>query len=196
MTEAQAKAYLAREEKATPMNLTHQKGLDNRDLYVSFVDEINRFGTEKNNELFGKIAVNYNELKSQNKYVTSETLSLAISNYFNLKKMKAREVSNLQEYIVKFFVEALGILSETYDKKNSIIFENNTFIGYITLASILKDKEDWKQQLSNILKKIDFNRFYTDGHSEWQTIGIYNENINKVNKRISEYFMKVGVENV
>jgi hypothetical protein len=192
MTESKAQSYLAREEKASPMNLSHVAGYDNRDAYVTFTKDINSYGeNRKSNELFGMIALDDIEYLSQNKYTTVEVFSKGLKHNFKFKDMNARELGKLQDFFVKYFNELLGILQEKYSGENSVIFEKKIFIGYIALGSKLINKNDWKLLLEQALSSIDFSR-----SSDWENIGLFKDDVNNSNvKLISNYFKKeVGVD--
>jgi hypothetical protein len=189
-TEEEAQEYIEQEDHRTPINKTHIAAFKNADEYVTLTKDINKYGSERNNELFNRIALNDVELKTQDKYVTVATFSDALKLNFG-KFENAREISNVQDYLIKFFNELIGIIKEKYFD-NNVVFKPNMFIGYIALASVLIKDENWKMSLERILNRFDFN-----DDSIWQNIGIFSNKVNlSLIRNISEYFKKVGDGNV
>ena len=190
-SEEEAQELIEQEDHKTPMNKTHIAAFKNSDEYVIMAKDIGKYGTERNNELFNKIAMSDIEIRTQEKYVTVETFSKAIKYNFG-EFGNPRDISTVQKFLIGFFNELLGILKEKYTKENSIVFENNTFIGYILLASILIKEENWKEALEDILNSINFSN-----DSEWTNVGIFSNKLNSsLIKKISEHFKKAGVVNV
>jgi len=190
-SELRAQSYLNREEKATPMQKSHREGYDNRDENVLMIKEINEYGNSTKNEMYYKIAEDDSDLKVQGKFTTIETLKKAIRYNFG-KFENAEEIEEAQDFLIRCFNKILITLKKKYTKENSVIFENNIFIGYVALVSILIKEENWKELLENILNSIDFSNDY-----DWKSVGISSDKINNsLIKKISEHFKKVGVINV
>lgn len=187
-TEEEVQEFIDQEDHRTPINKSHLASFKNDDNGVIIAKYLNKYGNEKNNELFNQIATNDSELKSpQWKYVTIETFAKSFNYCFKsiIDKASPREFNKIQEYLKDFFNELIGILKE---KKipQQICLVNNVFVGYISLASFLYEKDNWKELLYEILNKINLNS------DEVIELGITHKTINlSTIKRIANYFKKI-----
>lgn len=189
-TEEEAQEYIEQEDHRTPINKIRIAAFKNSDEYVAIAKDINKYGSEMTNELFNKIALDETEMKTQDKYITVSTFAEALKYNFG-KFENAREVSKTQDYLIKFFNELIGIIKERHFD-NNIVFKPNTFIGYIALANVLIKDESWKESLERILNHFDFQ-----DDLMWRNIGIFTNRVNlSLIKNISEYFRKMGEDNV
>jgi hypothetical protein len=148
---------------------------------------LNSYGTTQTNEMFGKVGQNIKEVSKLNLYTTVEILSNAIERNFSLKT--PRDVNNIQEYLVKFFNETIGIIREKFINLNTnefVYLAPNMFIGYISIASLLYKDSEWKVKLESILNNINFDT----NNSEWEKIKLLNNNrfTTNITDRISKYF--------
>jgi hypothetical protein len=173
ITEEKAQSFLAREEKATPMNISHRDALNNNNEYVTTTKSINEQGNAKTNELYYRLAFDDTELKIDNKYVTIDTFAKGLEKAFDFSDLSAREISKIESYLIQFFNELFGILKEKYnDTDNTIIFKSNAFIGYLAIASKLYNRDNWKEILEKILSQMDFTI-----SSQWTDIGLTSNKI-------------------
>ncbi|HBY20360.1 MAG TPA: hypothetical protein DEG71_05025 [Clostridiales bacterium] len=188
-TEEEAQEYIEQEDHRTPINKEHIQSFKT-DEYTLLTKDIAKYGNAKINEMFNKIATNRNELKSRNKYITVKLFAEALS--YNIE-LDARNMDDYKRYFVAFFNELIGLTKEKgLDKSNSVAFEENMFIGYITLASIWSD-EDYKANLKKFIDNTDFSR----DNRQWEENGIFVAQMTmKKAKSIVNYFKKVGVDNV
>jgi hypothetical protein len=188
-TESEAQEYIDQEDHRTPINKVHIMSFRNADEYVTLAKDINKYGTESNNELSNKIALNETELKTQDKYVTVDTFSRALKH--NFKFENAIEIDDTKDFLIKYFNRLINILKRN-NKRDSIAFKNNIFIGYIALASVLIKDENWKNTL-----EITFNHLNFKDDSYWSNMGILSNKVNaSLIRNISEYFKKEDIVNV
>lgn len=185
-TEEEVQEFIDQEDHRTPINRSHLASFKNDDNGVIVAKYLNKYGNEKNNELFNQIATNDSELKSPYwKYVTIETFAKSFN--YNFKIESPREFTKIQTYLKDFFNELIGIFKE---KKipQQICLVNNLFIGYIAMASRLYNYENWKEYLEKIIDQIKLDS------KEILSLGINNKNVNlSTVKRISNYFKKIEV---
>lgn len=184
-TEQEVQEYIDQEDHRTPINRSHLASFKNDDNGVIIAKYLNKYGNEKNNELFNQIATNDNELKSPLwKYVTIDTFARAFN--YNFKVESPREFSKIQEYLKDFFNELIGILKERKIPQQ-IGLINNLFVGYMSIASVLYEKDNWKSILENVINNIDLSS------DEIISLGVNSKTINLATiKRISSYFKKLG----
>lgn len=188
-TEEEAQEYIEQEDHRTPINKAHIAAFKNTDEYVALAKDINKYGSDRNNELFNKIALNDVELKTLDKYVTVDTFAKALK--YNFKFENAIEIDDTKDFLIKYFNRLINILKKN-NERESLAFKNNTFIGYIALASILIKDDGWKDTLERVL-----NHFNFSDDSIWSNIGIFSNRVNSsLIKSISDYFKKEGIENV
>lgn len=115
---------------------------------------------------------------------------------------KAHEKRRIKEFIVDGINEIFGYLESKFNdlqelKDKYVFLENNMFIVYITLLSMLWDfknktvKRQWDYDLVDMLDKINFDR----KNLLWNEIQLFNTTVNKsVLNRIVTYVksLKVG----
>jgi hypothetical protein len=157
---------------------------------------VNRLQVES--DLKDRISQKGNIKPSVNQLVSYNLLADSIDNYFTINSKKdAKEVGN---YLIEFFDELLGSFPEefitktTETRKNSIINENNLFVGYIILASRLYKEGKSADQIENIISNINFNR----NNEEWVKAGILDEkgNFTKTDiarDNIAKYFKELDI---
>lgn len=180
-----------------PISRGKAKMLNTANPFMEITKKINRFGTEETNEMFNKLAEDYNELKiKKEKICTYETLSEAIKyNFFNdSSKVTARNIDNTTEFLIKAFNELIGLLKDKLDtddikdiKTKGVYLENNTIIGYVALFSNIQHLEDWKKALGKTINKIDFS----NSNDDWKQLEVSSNRLKKtIIKKISEYFIE------
>lgn len=146
-TETEAQEYIDQEAHHTPLDKTHRQSFRNSDSEIIIAKDINSFGNAKNNMLFNKIATNYNEIEHKGKYVTFETFGKAIK--YNFKIEIPREISKISKFLKDYFNDILGILQE-----KNVKFSNNTYIGLISLSSLLYNTDNWQEWIESNIDKI------------------------------------------
>lgn len=188
ITEEKAQSFLNREEKATPMSLSHRDAMNNNNEYITTTKSINEQGNVKTNELYYRIAFDDSELKIDNKYVTIDTFAKGLEKAFDFTELSAREISKIESYLIQFFNELFGILKEHYkDAEDTIIYKSNAFIGYLAIASKLYNKDNWKEELEKILSQMDFSI-----SPQWTDIGITSSKItHSIVTKIYNEFIKL-----
>lgn len=179
-TEEEAQEYIDQEAHHTPISQVHRAAFRNSETSILVAKEINLFGNSTNNEMFNKIALNYEELKSQSKYVTFETFSKAFN--YNYKIANPREVSKISKYLKDFFNELIGLLRE----KGQITFTNNMFICYICISNLLRDKENWKEVLEKITSSTKLDERILSQNLDLKT--------ERITKPLIDKFYKYSVE--
>jgi hypothetical protein len=167
-TEEEAQEFIEQEANHTPMSITHREAFKNSDTAVIIAKAINSFGNRKSNEMFDKIAMDYNDLGINKKYVTVETLAKAINHNFKIET--PADKIRIENYLKEF----LNIIIVLLKEKGSIDFDNNIFIGFIVLAKELYGKSNWSTILDNIVKNNDF-----EAKTLTQHVNLYTEKITK-----------------
>lgn len=185
-TEEEAQAFIEQEDHRTPISRTLIASYKNDDTNILITKEIDKYGTELTNELFNRFARDYKEIRLYDKYVTYETFAKALE--YNFEYKSAREARRTKDFIINYFNELIGILKDKGYDSDSIAFDNTMFIGYIALASKLKDETNWEYKLEEAINNLDFR----ESNKNWGEMGIIKGIYPKINqslvRKISQYF--------
>jgi len=167
ISEAEARSFISMRNRQNLFSVTSESYYDTSNVYNLLANDIN--SASINNQMKNKLGKDYQDVKLLNKLTTFKVISTAIRDNFELENTNVKKTRDVKLYLIEFFNEILGsIFSEEFsDVKasratNSLVTTNNTFYGYIALASALYTPEweqnNWQDKLSIILKSIDFNR--------------------------------------
>lgn len=194
VTEERALEIIRQEQKSTPINEEYLNIIDTTNPNMEIVKAINK--RQRMNEMFNRIGSN-NELKSENKLVTFDTLSKTIEYVYNLKDKPVIEAKSIENFLIETFNICIGIHRDLFNEKLSetreisYVADNNTFIGYIALGEALKEKypEEWQQKIQEILQKVNFSK----PSDMWKSFGLENNlNLSTI-KKISQAFRELAV---
>jgi len=193
VTEERANEIIEQESLAAPIPPESIQYKSSSNINMLTARSINE--KQKKNEMFNRIGLNEQELKVENKLVTFDTLSKTIDYVYDLKNLPITESENVEEFLIKLFNICIGVNYESFNSKlteareNSYVSSNNMFIGYVVLGELVKQKygDDWKNQLTKILKTLDFSKT----NDIWKKIGIENNVNKKTMDKISDYFKSI-----
>lgn len=186
---SKAQKFQSQIAKATPISKVRAAELEASRPSDMVVQEIKR-----ESDLKGRVSqtnrIHYNEVVSYN--VLADTID-------ELFPLNSRiEIADASDYLVEFFNFLLGYYPEILDtetRKNSIIGDNNMFVGYLTLAKKMMDKNIKPKEVRKYLKGVDFSRNNTLWTKE---LGILDDkgnitDTNKFRKTIKEYFEQIKI---
>jgi hypothetical protein len=189
----QSQQYQAQIAKANPISKVRVQELEANRHSDSVVRQL-----REESDLKGLISQT-NRVHSLNKeLVTYNVLADTIDEQFIMKnKADAMDVG---DYLVDYFNILLGSFSEDFlenpveSKKNSLIADNNLFVGYIVLARRLFESNIKAKEVRNIIKRINFDKT----NKLWQGIGVLDsklsiEDTNKARKNIANYFDQIDL---
>jgi hypothetical protein len=188
-----AQQYQAQLAKATPISSTRIMELEANRLSDTIVQRL-----KSESELQGRISQT-NRIHSLNKeLVTYNVLSDAIDEQFELKtRIDAEDVA---DYLIEFFNFLLGSYPDEFlnkineTRENSLINDNNMFIGYIVLARRMFESDIRAKEIRKIIKNIDFSK----ENPIWQDSIVDDKGnlleTNKVRKVIKNYFDKLDIK--
>lgn len=193
-----AQQYMAQISKANPVSKTRIQELEASRLSDTVVQQL-----KTDSELRGRISQT-NRLHTLNRELVSyNVLADSVDETFQIDtKLQALEIADFLSSFFDFLIgsypnEFINNIEET--RKESIINDNNMFVGYITLASRMYSEGLKARDVVKIIKDIDFSR---TENPLWKQIGVLDDkgNItetNKARKSIREYFNKIdiGVKN-
>lgn len=156
-TDDQAMKYQGQLAKATPIAKSRQKQLAETRHADTIVNKLNT-----QSELANKISMSTRPSTRNKELVTYDVLANAIHEEFDLKRVV--DVHLVGDYLVDFFdilisyyeTEFIENIAET--RKESLLAENNMFIGYVALAKRMYDKGMKPSDLIPIIDKIDFSK--------------------------------------
>lgn len=179
VTEERANQIIRQESLSTPVSQEWVEFHNASNINMEVVKNINL--RQRKNEMFNRIGLN-EELKTENKLVTFETLSKTIEFMYDLESEPVIKSSIIEEFLINTFNICVGINYEYFNekliegKKTSYIATNNMFVCYIIIGELIRQKygDEWEQVLTKTLKSINFEK----DNPIWKTIGIEN-NINK-----------------
>ena len=190
-TEKEIGEYIAQKDKHTPLLKSHAKLFTTDDPYMEIAKGINTDGGADTNFMFNKIVADRKDLSIYtDKLCTFETIAKAIEYTFDTNDFDARSIKRIKDFIVEGMNEILGAIKDLgFTKENSVCYENNMFIGYISILSGLYkkylNKEKWINDIEDILLKFNFS----NGNDDWKIIELSNTNITRPTmKRITNYF--------
>lgn len=194
----EAQNYVYREQKAAPIATEQLNMLNNENDYMRLTKDISKTGNEMTNELFGKMAKDFDEVKLENKLVTFNTMAMALEKSFNYSNSWERKKA--KDFIVEFFNYLIGYLRNKYGedvkqiKENYTALNNNMFPGYLIVAGKLYGKSNWESKLESFLNTIDFSK----ENPVWEEIAVSVDmsKFNDVNKSminsVVKYFKKIA----
>ena len=144
-------------------------------------------------ELRGRISSRKGRVNAESgELVNYLTLSNAIDRNFKMKtKPEEYEVAG---YLAQFFEYLFGLYPEEFgDVKNrtkqSLIYYNKMFAGYVALAAKMQKENIEIRELAPFMKKIDFSR----SNPIWEKLGIVDDNgvitKNAKEEKIENYFI-------
>jgi hypothetical protein len=118
----------------------------------------------------------------------------SIEKNFDLsRKIDRYEVS---DYLKEFFDTLLGYYEDEFTnnyqetKKTSLIADNNIFVGYVKLASMMRSKGLEARQLKKYIENIDFSK----SNPLWAELGVLDEKgrlTRTAKQEIEKYFSEI-----
>jgi hypothetical protein len=190
----QAQQYQAQLAKATPISKVRVQELEANRHADSIVRQL-----REESDLKGRISQT-NRIHSINKeIVTYNVLSDTIEEQFKIEtKADAMDVG---DYLVDYFNILLGSYPEEFlfdpvgTRKESLICDNNMFVGYIILARKLYERGIKAKEVRKYIKNIDFSL----DNPIWKEIEVL-DNKNRIadtvraRRSIANYFNNIDVE--
>ncbi|MGD6876912.1 DNA sulfur modification protein DndB [Bacillus infantis] len=189
-----AQQYQAQLAKATPISKTRIQELEANRLSDTVVQQL-----REESELKGKISQT-NRIHSLNKeLVTYNVLADTIDEEFRMNtRADAADVGDYLTEVFSFLIgsypdEFINNISET--RKETIINDNNMFVGYIVLARRMMETGLKEREIRKLIKDIDFSR----DNSLWRKLGVLDEKKNiadtvKARKAIKQYFENLEIK--
>ncbi|MEW5569692.1 DNA sulfur modification protein DndB [Rossellomorea marisflavi] len=188
-----AKKYQYQLSQATPISAERAKQLKG-DRHSDPI--VNRLQVES--DLKDRISQKGNIKPSVNQLVSYNLLADSIDNYFSINSNK--DAKNVGSFLIEFFDELIGSFPEEFitnvseTRKESIINENNMFIGYTIIANKLYQENLPAEKIVSIVNSIDFKR----NNKEWIEANILDENGNfaktdKARDNIAKYFKSLDI---
>lgn len=188
-----AQQYQAQLAKATPISKVRIQELEANRLSDTVVQQL-----KEESELKGRISQTNRLHHLAKEIVTYNVLSDSIDSEFTMDtKLDSLKIA---DYLTEYFDFLIGSYPDEFineveqTRKESLINDNNIFVGYVTLARRMFEQGIKARQVINIINDIDFNR----NNKFWNEIGILDEkgNItetNKARKAIREYFNNINI---
>lgn len=191
-SEKKAQDYMVEIDKQKPIKQEHIKNINtnlNENVVVDYIVD------NSSAELAEQIKNTDTELKFGG-LTKKSILATAISEqYSDLLKSKvyikqiADWIVEVSNYFMGLYIdEFIANVSET--KKYSYINHKNMFVGYIALTRYLYQKDNWKEELKEILNSIDFNV----SNPIWKEIDLKNDNLTKTTRKQLYRLFKKGEE--
>ncbi|KON87419.1 hypothetical protein AF332_11675 [Sporosarcina globispora] len=188
-----AQQYQAQLAKATPISKTRIQELEANRLSDTVVQQL-----REESDLRGKISQTNRIHTIGDELVAYNVLADTIDEQF---KMETRaDAADVGDYLTEYFNFVIGSYPDEFvnnpneTRKESLINDNNMFVGYIVLARRMLEKDIKPKEVRKYLKNIDFNR----DNQLWQEIEVLNnkgniENTTKARKAIREYFDQLDI---
>jgi hypothetical protein len=188
-----AQQYQAQLAKATPISRTRIQELEANRLSDTVVQRL-----KSESDLQGRVSQT-NRIHSINKeVVTYNVLSDTIDEQFKLQSRADAE--DVADFLIDYFNFLIGTYPDEFindienTRKESLINDNNMFVGYITLARKMFESDVKPREIRKYIKDINFSR----DNIMWQEIGILDEKLNitdtnKARKAIKELFETIDL---
>lgn len=165
-TDEQAAQYQGQLAEATPISKPKKKQLSaKRDADIIVKELMN------DSELKDRVAVAHRPKTSAGEIVTYEVLADTIHEQYKLERKI--DVHKTSAYLKEFFDILLGEYEEQFlinpleTKKDSVMVENNMFVGYLTLARRMYEEGIDAINVIDYIDKIDFSK----NNELWKEIG-------------------------
>lgn len=191
-TDDQAMKYQGQLAKATPISKVRQKQLSEERFADTIVKKLSL-----QTKLRGKISSSSRPNLANKEIVTYEILADTIHEEFDLNRII--DVHKVANYLKMFFNIFLEYYEEQFEnplkyKKETLLVENNFFIGYIVLAKRMYENNIDSSEIISILENIDFNK----DNPLWQELEILDNDKNLmgtsiIRKNIKKYFNEIPV---
>ena len=186
-----AQSLISREDKRNPISQDYTRALE-KNPYTIFIDALNETGETSTNEMYGRITNSLDEIGLE-KYVTTNILQDALK-LTELELDRPRRNDKYLEHLIYVLNTIIGDYLEKYNydlkkvRKMTILFEPNSFIGYVAVAKELLDKVDKKELLDDMLKNgtLDLNR----DKEIWNDMEMF-KRTPKSYKKIYNYFKEI-----
>lgn len=110
----------------------------------------------------GNIVKDFNEIKSNNGFIVFTELAEAIKRNYNLKEYETKADQNeLRDWIINFMNQVAKLKhSEFTDfattKRKEWSVSPYAWYYYIMVSRVLRQRENWREDLSKIFSKVDF----------------------------------------
>lgn len=191
-----ARRFVLQESKKNDIAKELLSYYDTDNVVSKLVYDIDMEGTTNTNFIKNHIGTDLDSVHLQNKYCTYDTLIKAISDNFKINKKDLREIRKIKEYLINFFNEVISLFNGDFDNvKNSRIHSyrtvNNSFYGYIAIASKLYKVDNWQDELCEILYDIDFDKT----NDTWKGKGITSEKLTGKQMSILYSFFLANIKN-
>jgi hypothetical protein len=189
-TTPRAASFLAQISKGERMSEVKRRSMS-KETYTDIIIDDLRNKSALRDRISKKEGLRGNEL------VTYNTLIESIEKNFNVeRKLDQVEVSDyLQEFfnILVEYYESEFVTNFNETKKNSLLVENVTFAGYITLAAKMKSKGIEPSQVYKYIKNIDFSK---NNNKTWIELDVLDEKgrlTRNAKQGIERYFSNIDI---
>src|SRR5699024_307216 len=177
--------------KATPIAKTRQKQLSESRYADTIVKKLNN-----QSALANKISLSLRPNTKNKEIVSYNVLAETINKEFDL--IRLIDIHLIGDYLVDFF----DIIIEYYEddlgesmaesRRNSLLAENNMFIGYIVLAKRMYEKNIEPANLIRHFDNIDFSK----DNIGWIELGVLDENKKLNRMELMQRSIKNYFENI
>lgn len=157
-----ANAFIRQEDKRNKIEDRHLKYTNELNYANDIVRALN---TATKSDLRGKISTDISLVNRHLAYTLTDIMSESIEKLYIIKTREDKD--NIEQYLMNFFNKIYAIFYDDFSKlrmsrKENMIAHQNAFIFYICLSKLLQNDEDYKNNLVQILSKIDFNNTNPD----------------------------------
>ena len=164
--------FILQEDKRNKIHSRYLSSLNNDKWGNKAITKLN----EGHSDLRNKITTDLFIFRSGKAYTMFDIMSNTIDLLWDFKSNM--DVSNLTRWLSLFFDHIIGHMPEDFiedvlgSREHSVITFPAMFVGYLALAKMLQDKENWKEVLFNLLDNADFGL----SNPIWRKINIINSN--------------------
>ncbi len=194
-TKKKFRAEQAQVAKATPISTVRVQEWESKRYSDSVVQQL-----KTESDLEGRISQTNRVRTIANELVSYNVLADTIDQEFIMNTRA--DAADVGDFLVEFFNMLIGSYQDEFifkveeTRKNSLINDNNVFVGYIVIARRMYESDIKAKEIRKVVKSIDFSK----DNPLWKDIGVLNEkgnierDTNQLRKNIANYFKEIDVK--
>lgn len=153
-----ARRFIVQKDKQNPIDKEYIKSIDESDYVTQIINQLNQ---NSRSDLRGKITTDRKTIYDGYSLVTFDILYKSIEKLWQPKSIG--EVDNITDYLRTFYNRLMYLYPDDFSlkirssSKDNSLANEKMFIVYTVMAKKLENNNEWKEELKDIMKKIDIN---------------------------------------
>lgn len=195
MTKEEAQQYIINQAKQNAIPKDFTDSLVNND-YTKFVEMLDGYKNETSNIFFNNIAKTYDDMKAYNKltykYVLTEACMMTKIDMTDSieTKFASQNICDIVTTLIKYMCKEFynNDMKQMIDE--NIFLTPNIFIGYIAIAEVLRNSDDW---INEVIKVANVLQAYNVS-GKLKDFKLESRNIDNIKKQIYDYFRDIALD--